>query len=130
MPIQAFAESENFGSGFSSRMSDNEHTAAPLRHSEVLSVQNCPGHAIPAFGERPDDRLKVSPVPTREEPRDILSDNPGGAKLSDEPVILPPERAPVASQSAAASCNAVILAGESSSENIDSWRIGDSMNVS
>jgi hypothetical protein len=111
-------------------MSDNEHTAAPLRHSEVLSVQYCPGHAIPAFGERPDDRLKISPVPTREEPRDILSDNPGGAKASDEPMILPPERTPVASQPAATSCNTVILTGESSGENIDSWRIGDSMNIS
>jgi hypothetical protein len=130
MPIQAFAESENFGSGFSSRMSDNEHTAAPLRHSEVLSVKNRPGHAIPEFGERPDDRLNVCAVSTREKPWDILSDNPCGVEASDEPVILPPERATVASQSAAVSCNAVVLAGESSGENIDCWCIGDSMDIS
>jgi hypothetical protein len=79
MPIHAFAESKYFGSGFSSRMSDNEDTAAPLRHSEVLSVENCPDHAIPAFGERPDNRLEVFAASTREEARDILSDNPGGA---------------------------------------------------
>jgi hypothetical protein len=121
MPKQAFAESENFGSGLSSRMSDNEHTTAPLRHSEVLSVKNRPGHAIPAFGERPDDRLKVCPVSGREEPGDVLSHNPGGADVSDEPEIFPPERATVASQSAACSCNAVVLAGETSSENIDGW---------
>jgi hypothetical protein len=130
MPKQAFAESENFGSGDSSRMSDNEHTAASLRHSEVLSVKYRPGHAIPAFGKRPDDRLKVCPVSAREEPGDILSDNPCGLEVSDEPVILPPECATVASQSAACSCNTVVLAGESSGENIDSWCIFDSMYVS
>ncbi len=102
-------------------MSDNEHTAASLRHSEVLSVQYCPDHAIPEFGERPDDCLKVFAASTREEPGDILCDNPDGAEASDEPVILPPEGATVASQTAAASCNAVILAGESSAENIDGW---------
>jgi hypothetical protein len=105
IPIQAFAESENSGPGDSSRMSDNEHTAAALRHSEVLSVKNRPGHAIPEFGERPDDCFKVAAVSTREEPRDILSDNPGGLDESNEPVILPPERATVSSQSCACSCN-------------------------
>src|SRR5690554_4319931 len=122
MPEQAFAESEYFGSGDSSRMSDNEDTAAPLRHSEVLSVKNRPGHAIPALGERPDDRFKVCAASTREEPRDILSNNPGGTELSNDPMHLPPERATVSSQSRAVSCNRVVLAGESSSENIDCWR--------
>lgn len=121
MPKQALGESENFGSGDSSRMSDNEHTAASLRHSEVLSVKYRPGHAIPEFGERPDDRLEVCAASTREEPGHILSNNPGGAEASNEPVILPPERATVASQSLAVSCNAVVLAGESSTENIDCW---------
>src|SRR5690606_38972494 len=130
MPKHAFAESENFGSGDSSRVSDNEETAAPLRHSEVLSVKNRPGHAIPALGERPDDRLKVCAASTREEPRDILSNNPGGAAFSNDPMHLPPERATVSSQPRAVSCNRVILAGESSSENIDCWRFGDVMDVS
>jgi len=130
MPKHALAESEYFGSGDSSRMSDNEHTAAPLRHSEPLSVKNCPGHAIPEFGERPYDRFKVSAASTREEPRYILSDNPGGAEFSNEPVILPPERATVISQTSAASCNAVRLAGESSAKNVNCWGVCDSMNVS
>src|SRR5690606_1818840 len=42
----------------------------------------------------------------------------------------PPERATVTSQSCAASCHAVVLAGESSGENIDCWWFGDVMDVS
>jgi hypothetical protein len=40
-------------------MSDNEHTAASLGHSEVLSVQNPPDDAIPEFNKRGDDRSEV-----------------------------------------------------------------------
>src|SRR5690606_3251137 len=59
-----------------------------------------------------------------------LANNPGGAELSNDPMHLPPERATVSSQSRAVSCNRVILAGESSTENIDGWRFGDVMDVS
>src|SRR5690606_10510708 len=130
MPIQAFAESEYFGSGDSSRMSDNEHTTAPLRHSEVLAVKYSPDHAIPALGKRPDDRFKVCAASTREEPRDVFCDNPGGAEFANEPFHFPPERATVISQASALSCNAVRLAGESSHENVNCWGILDSTNVS
>src|SRR5690606_26262209 len=84
----------------------------------------------PEFGKRPDDRFKVCAASTREEPRDIFPDNPFGAEFSNEPVILPPERATVVSQASAVSCNAVRLAGESSAKNVNCWGVCDSMNVS
>src|SRR5690606_38921481 len=84
----------------------------------------------PEFGKRPDDRFKVCAASTREEPRDIFPDNPFGAEFSNEPVILPPERATVISQASAVSCNRVGLAGESSAKNINCWGVCDSMNVS
>jgi hypothetical protein len=111
-------------------MSDNEHTAASLRHSEVLSVKYRPDHAIPEFGERFDDCLKVSAPSTREESRDIFPNNPVGTALSNEPSIFPPECATVTSQASAVSCDRVILTGESSNENIDSWGICEVMDVS
>jgi hypothetical protein len=98
-------------------MSDNEHTAASLRHSEVLSVKNSPGDAIPELNQGTDDGSEVAAG--TEEARNILSDNPGGAELSNEPIELPPHRATVSSQSCAVSCNAVVLTGETSDENID-----------
>jgi len=46
-----------------SKMSDNEHTAAALGHSEILSVKNPPAHAIPEFDQPSKDGGKVpSPV--------------------------------------------------------------------
>src|SRR5690606_33588287 len=84
----------------------------------------------PEFGKRPDNRFKVCAASTREEPRDILANNPGGAELSNDPMHLPPERATVSSQARAVSCKRVVLAGESSGENIDCWRFGDVMDVS
>jgi len=102
-------------------MSDNEHTAASLRHSEPLAVQYSPADAIPELNKGINDGPEVSSTVGGEEARYILSDNPGGAALSNDPVHLPPERATVSSQAAAESCNAVILAGESARENIDCW---------
>ncbi|MEN9418397.1 MAG: hypothetical protein RI988_2017, partial [Pseudomonadota bacterium] len=43
----------------SSSVSDNEHTAASLGHSEVLSVQHSVGEAIPEVFQRPEDGTKV-----------------------------------------------------------------------
>jgi hypothetical protein len=99
------AESENFGSGLSSRMSDNEHTAASLGHSEPLSVKHPPDHAIPEVNERGYDGCEISTTSRREEPGNILTDNPAGIRLSNEPVELPPERATVRSQSSTFACH-------------------------
>jgi hypothetical protein len=50
MPLQAVALKKNrCGSSPVSKVSDNEHTAASLCHSEVLSVKNSVGEPIPEF---------------------------------------------------------------------------------
>jgi hypothetical protein len=126
MPEQAFGESKYFGSGDASRMSDNEETTAALRNSEPLAVQNSPGDAIPELNKGADNGAEIPSSAGGEQTRYILPDNPGGAELSDEPVELPPERATVASQAAALACNAVILARESPTENINGNKLGSS----
>jgi hypothetical protein len=42
-----------------SKVSDNEHTAAALGHSEVLSVKNSVGEPIPEFDQAPENGTKV-----------------------------------------------------------------------
>jgi hypothetical protein len=50
MPLQAVALKKNRrGKSPISKVSDNEHTAASLCHSEVLSVKNSVGEPIPEF---------------------------------------------------------------------------------
>ena len=124
MPIQAFGESKYFGSGDASRMSDNEQAAPSLRHSEVSAVHNSPGDAIPELNKGIDDGEEVASSIAGKEPRYILSDNPGGAALSNDPVHFPPERATVASQAAALSCNAVVLAWEASADEVNRLNCG------
>tara|TARA_R110000744_G_scaffold252013_4_gene367809 strand:+ start:89 stop:523 length:435 start_codon:yes stop_codon:yes gene_type:complete len=123
MPVQALAESKYFGSGDSSKMSDNEQASPSLRHSEVSRVKSSPCDAIPEFNKAGNDGKEVTASVAGQEPRYILSDNPLGAALSNDPVHLPPESATVANQAAALSCNAVILAWEASADKIDGSKL-------
>jgi hypothetical protein len=68
MPEQAVALKKYRGGmePGASKISDKEHTAPSLRdgtrvsvHSDVLSVQDSPGTAIPEFDQRPEDGAKV-----------------------------------------------------------------------
>jgi len=59
MPEQAFALKKYFGATSVSKTSDNEHTAAALGHSEILSVKYPPGDAIPEFDQPPKDDSEV-----------------------------------------------------------------------
>src|SRR5690606_18479502 len=102
----------------------------PLGHSEPFSVKYPPDHAIPEVHQASDDRSEGVLMSPSGESMNVFSNNPGGAAFSNDPMHLPPERATVTSQSCTASCHAVVLAGETSSENIDCWRFGDVMDVS
>src|SRR5690606_9972158 len=64
IPAAAFVLKKYLGATSVSKTSDNEHTAAALGHSEILSVQNPPGDAIPAFDHPANDDGKVSPAVT------------------------------------------------------------------
>jgi hypothetical protein len=60
IPAQAFALKKNrCGTSPVSKVSDNEHTAAALGHSEVLSVKHSIGEPIPEFCQAPEDGTKV-----------------------------------------------------------------------
>jgi hypothetical protein len=62
MPLQAVALKKNrCGTGPVSKVSDNEHTAAALCHSKVLSVKDSVGDAIPEFDHAPEYGTKVPP---------------------------------------------------------------------
>jgi hypothetical protein len=47
------------GGSVISKISDNEHTSAPLGNSKVLSVKHSVGEAIPELNQRPEDGTKV-----------------------------------------------------------------------
>jgi len=60
MPRQAVALKKNrCGTSPVSSVSDNEHTAASLGHSEELSVKHSIGEPIPEFDHAPENGSKV-----------------------------------------------------------------------
>jgi hypothetical protein len=60
MPRQALALKKNrCGASPISKASDNEHAAASLGHSEVLSVKHSVGEPIPEFDQAPENGTKV-----------------------------------------------------------------------
>ena len=129
IPAHAFGLKEYFaGTPDVSTTSDNEHAAASLWNSEVLSVKHAPGDAIPEFPQRPDDGAHVPPPVRRQKARDVFEQKPRGRAFASDATELPEESASLSSQSATISRHAEILAGESSDEEIKrlSWSdIGD-----
>ncbi len=57
-------------------MSDKEDATASLGHSEVLSVQNSVGEAIPELSHRPEDGTKVPSAVRRQDTGDVFPDDP------------------------------------------------------
>jgi hypothetical protein len=60
IPRHALGLKKNLGATSRSKTSDNEHTAAALCHSVILSVKYPPAHAIPAFDQPAKDDGKIS----------------------------------------------------------------------
>ena len=100
-------------------MSDKEHALASLGHSEVLSVQHAPGVPHPEARHCPDDGSHVPSSARRQEPRDVLSEKPGGTALSSETGELVEESGARSSQAFTLSSHAEILAGPASNESIN-----------
>lgn len=114
--------------------SHNEDPLARLWDSEVFAVKHTPSHAIPEFGQSPNDEDEISSIVGREKARHVFEENNSGAallnqsrKLVKESRLLPskPRSRPHSSQRD-------ILAGESSGPDIGnrdgSW-IGDFFDV-
>lgn len=114
-------------------MSDNEDSTASLGDSHVLSVQHAVGVPIPEFSQRPEDGTHVSAVrceaPSfarrgatgRQKPWDVLNDQPTGSEFVSETHELVEQPGSLSSQASAPASQADVLAGESSTENIDIW---------
>jgi hypothetical protein len=64
-----------------SKVSDNEHTAASLGHSEVLSVKHSVGEPIPEFSQRPKEGTKVPSTIATEDTRHVFPNAPLGSKV-------------------------------------------------
>jgi hypothetical protein len=80
MPRQAVSLKKNrCGTVPVSKMSDNEHTAASLGHSEELSVQNSVGEPIPEFCQHPEEGTKIASSIGRQDSGDVLPNQPLGA---------------------------------------------------
>jgi hypothetical protein len=80
MPRQAVALKKNrCGTVPVSKVSDNEHTAASLGHSEVLSVQNSVGEPIPELAQHPEEGAKIPSSVTGQHSGDVLPNQPLGA---------------------------------------------------
>lgn len=122
MPRQAVAlKKYRRGTSPVSNMSDNEHTAAALCQSEVLSVKNPVGEPIPALCQPPEEGSKRPSSVNRQDAGDVLPDHPAGPKSVNEANKLKCEVPSIASNSRSKSGDTEILAGGSADENIDSW---------
>jgi hypothetical protein len=104
IPEQAFGlKKYRCGTSPVSKMSDNEHTAASLWHSEMLSVKNPVGEPIPAFRQAAEEGAKRPSSVDGQNAGDILPNQPAGAKPLSQPYKLKCEVAALVSKSLAKS---------------------------
>jgi hypothetical protein len=114
MPLAALALKENLCGAVGFKTCDKEHSAPSLGHSEVTSVQSSPRYAIPEllhFIEKPSE---VSPLVGTEESRDILQHEPPRSSLLHKVEEGEGKATSLACESSSLSCDAEVLAGESS----------------
>ena len=101
MPLQAVALKKNrSGTSPVSKISDNEHTAASLGHSEELSVKHSVGEPIPEFDHAPEYGSKVPSAVRRQDAGDVLPNQPSGAQSVSQPKIFKRQVATVIAQAA------------------------------
>jgi hypothetical protein len=114
------------GTGSVSKTADNEDTTASLGHSEVLSVQHSVGEPVPEFRQRPEHGAHVPSAFRRQEAGDVLDDGPRRLELVDDACELVEEARPRAVEAGSPTCDAEVLAGESSTEEIDCRKVSSS----
>lgn len=106
------------GSSTSVRQGEQEHPSSPLGHSEVLRVEDPPRHAIPEVCQGVEDDAHVDAAVRAEQTGNVLHENGSGSKSRDDPVELVPESGALPREPGAASCDADILAGKPSGDEI------------
>ena len=125
IPAAALLDSEYFSEAFGSRISvkdgAHEHSSAPLGHPEVLRVKSSPRRQIPEFGQRVEDDPEVCAFRASRavEPFDVFNEDGSGAKSTNDSHELEEESAAVSGEAGAFACDANVLAGEASAEEID-----------
>jgi len=118
MPVAAFGLKQYLDrSGRVSKTSGKEDATAPLGDSEELSIQNSPRHAVPEFIQVPEDGTEIASPVDRQEPRDILAEEPTGACLSHDPHDVPPQARAWVSHARATPRDRVALARPAEAEN-------------
>jgi hypothetical protein len=121
IPRHAFAESEYRLGASDSRTRDNEHSTPSLGHSEISTVQNSPRdlRTIPAFAHFTEDGCEVESSIAREQSWDILENEDGGPKSSNNPHCIMEETAPISCESSALARDRKILTWEPAADDID-----------
>ena len=120
MPLQAVAlKKYRCGTSPVSKISDNEHTAASLGHSEVLSVKKPVGEPIPEDSQEPEEGSKIPPSVRRQDAGDVLPDQPAGPIAASNCTEGKHEVATRIVQSLSESGDTEGLAGGSAAENIE-----------
>jgi hypothetical protein len=111
-------------------MSDNEHTTAPLGHSEPLRVKNAVGEPIPQACQVPEYGKPIPSVVDGQNSGDVFSKKPLGTLLGKNAGDFVPQSASFVSHSRTPSSHAVSLAGPPGCEDIGSQsRSANSGNV-
>lgn len=100
-------------------MSDKKHTAASLGHSEELSIKHSPCERIPAVLQQPEEGAKGSPAVLRQNPWDVLPNEPARAKVSHSSNVLEHEPTSLIQEASSLSRDGEGLAGASSDHNVN-----------
>jgi hypothetical protein len=100
-------------------VSDNEHTATSLGHSEPLSVQHSVGEPIPELCQPPEEGTKVPSSSRGEHTGDVFPNAPAGTEAVKKAEIDEGQVATRVSQSFAESGDGEGLAGGSSDQKLN-----------
>jgi hypothetical protein len=120
IPEQAFAlKKYRGGRSPVSKMSDNEHTAASLGNSEVLSVKHSVGEPIPEFDQAPEEGSKRPSSVDRQNAGDVFPNHPLGALACSQAKIPEGQVTTRVRHSSAETGDAERLAGGSADKKVN-----------
>jgi hypothetical protein len=101
----------------------NDEDAVPLvRGADGGRGYAVPLRVIPARGQLAENASK----PTSKERCDVLHDDNARSKLANDPHVFEEETAARTVETGTASCDAEVLAGESSADDVDAREVGGS----
>jgi len=119
-------ERKYLGSGFDTKMSDNEDPLSVLGDAEILAVKHLPFDAIPQLNKRGDDGLESSSVVMRKKPFDVFQYKVERASCIKNPSDVKKERTSRVCKSFTKTCDTKRLAREAADEEVE---VGKSFSV-